>query len=179
MIKLIEESSAMPLSISNVKSYLRVEHNEDDWSINLSIKAATSLVEHEIGRSLLTKVWKKQCRAICPHQGICHVTLPYPPLLEVISVGEIIGSDVRPIKRYVVEWERIVPSVAISSVHNIVEIIYKSGYGDLPSNIPEAIKQSILLIVAEMYEKRGASVDIAGKSVINALLKAHRVECLS
>ena len=40
-----------------------------------------------------------------------------------------------------------------------VEIIYKAGYGDTGSNVPQPIKTAILIHVASMYEQRGQCDD--------------------
>lgn len=38
---------------------------------------------------------------------------------------------------------------------NAVEIIYVSGYGDDASDVPDAIRQGVMMMITEMYETRG------------------------
>jgi uncharacterized phiE125 gp8 family phage protein len=40
---------------------------------------------------------------------------------------------------------------------NAVQIRFVAGYGD-PANVPDEIKQAILMMVADLYEHRGEEV---------------------
>lgn len=155
MLKIMESSPLLVVSVQSAKKYLRVEHEEDDSQIKQLIEAATSFVEKEIGQSLLTKILKKVGSAQLTREGLCRINLRYPPLNKVLSVSEMLGGVVlRPVRRYVIEWERSIPSVLTASSSKTFEVVYQSGFGDKSSDVPASIKQAILTLVSDMYEKR-------------------------
>ncbi|MDR1208681.1 MAG: head-tail connector protein [Holosporales bacterium] len=155
MLNVIESSPLLAVSVEKVKKYLRVEHEEDDSQIKLLIEAAMSFVEQEIGQSLLTKIFKKVGRAQVTSEGLCRINLRYPPLNKVLSVREMLDGEVtRQVRRFVVEWERRIPSVLMASSSKTFEVVYQCGFGDKTSDIPASIKQAILTLVSDMYERR-------------------------
>lgn len=179
MLTLVESSSLLVVSLNKVKTHLRIDHDAEDSNLKLMIKAATSLVEQEIGRSLLTKVWKQCSATEITKEGFARVLLPYPPLIEVLSVGEICcTTTVRPIRRYVVEWERTIPSVLVGISAAKLQVIYQAGFGDKPSMVPAAIRQAILMLVAEMYEKKTTDSCILQNSMIKSLLAPYKATAL-
>ncbi|MDR0631504.1 MAG: head-tail connector protein [Holosporales bacterium] len=175
MLKVIESSPVLAVSVQQAKKYLRVEHDEDDRQIKSLIEAATSFVEQEIGQSLLTKILKKTGRATVTKDGLSRVDLRYPPVNKVISVSEIWNqTDVRPVRRYVIEWERSIPSVLMVSSAKTFEVVYQSGFGDKASELPASIKQAILMLVSDMYDKRDSCAAIS--SAAKLLLAPYKVQ---
>jgi uncharacterized phiE125 gp8 family phage protein len=55
---------------------------------------------------------------------------------------------------------------AIADDPEAITITFKAGYGDDPSDVPEPIRQAIRLLVADWYDKREASMAIAGLASI-------------
>ena len=49
--------SSEPLTLSDTKSYLRVDHSSDDSLITSLIIASRQLVEEHTGRALITKTY--------------------------------------------------------------------------------------------------------------------------
>jgi uncharacterized phiE125 gp8 family phage protein len=37
---------------------------------------------------------------------------------------------------------------------SIIQVQFEAGYGNTPENVPEPLRQAILMVVAELYEKR-------------------------
>jgi hypothetical protein len=104
------------------------------------------------------------------------IYLPLPPLVSVDSIQYI---DVNGIKQtldpslYIVddisEPARITPSYGATwpgtqNVINAVIVTFTTGYGT-PSDVPQAIKQWMLLAIGAMYENREADVLVARGSV--------------
>ncbi|MDR1908203.1 MAG: head-tail connector protein [Holosporales bacterium] len=179
MLNVIESSPILAVSLQKAKKYLRVEHLEDDDQIKLLIGAATKLIEQDIGQSLLTKVWKKRSTADPVKGGYSRINLQYPPLAKVLSLNEVWGDrdiDVRPIRRYIVEWERTIPSVLFLSTAEKFEVVYQAGFGEKSSDIPDPIRQAILMVVADMYEKQESCWGMNPK--VNVLLNPYRLRSI-
>lgn len=180
MIKTIESANTLSVSLAKVKSHLRIEHDEEDALLKLFIKAATNLVENETGKSLITKVFVKRCAAEKNTSGYTRIKLEQPPLVQIISVAEILkNNETRPIKKYLVEWDDTSPCVLVNNHFMNIEVIYEAGYGNKPSMIPADLRQAILMLVGEMYENRTAESSIENNSLIRNLLSKHKIISLA
>jgi uncharacterized phiE125 gp8 family phage protein len=154
-LKLLEISPALAVSVQKVKMHLRIDHSKDDNQIKLLIESATVLAEQEIGQTLLTKVWKKHCIASPTDDGFGRINLLYPPLIQIISIGEILDkTKIKPVRRYIVENEHSTPSILVASKCGRFEVIYQAGFGDKATDIPSPIRQAILSIVSDLYDKK-------------------------
>ncbi len=172
MLTLLESPTALPVSLNKVKKYLRIDHDEDDAQLKLLISAATSLVEQETGRSLLLKTWQLRSSGQETPEGLTRLTLSFPPLVSVQSVGTVVGATkITPLKRYVVEWERTIPAVLLPASGRTFEVVYKAGYGEKPSDIPPPLRQAIMMLVAEMYEHRSSTAKIDDTSLVKVFIK--------
>lgn len=180
MLNIVETSPLLPISLYRVKTHLRIDHTADDENLELLIHAATALVEHEIGRSLLTKVWKRSGSPTPTTDGSATLALPYPPLIQILSVHELGHKrSVRPVRRYIIEWEKAVPTILFNGAIRRVEVLYQAGYGSRPNDVPAPIRQAILLLVAEMYENRTSEGKISSDSVLKTLLAPYIITSLS
>ncbi|MDR2464066.1 MAG: head-tail connector protein [Holosporales bacterium] len=174
MLKLLESSPVLAVSVSKVKMHLRIDHSEDDYRIKLLIEAATTLAEQEIGQTLLTKVWKKHCIALPTKDGFGRINLLYPPLKQIISIGEIFNKEsIRPVRRYIVEDEHTTPSILVASKEGRFEVIYQAGFGDKATDVPSPIRQAILAIVADLYDRKENC--LAENSTAKILLSPYKI----
>jgi uncharacterized phiE125 gp8 family phage protein len=174
MLTLLESSPDLAVSVPKVKMHLRIDHAEDDHRIKLLIEAATTLAEQEIGQTLLTKVWKKHCVISQTNDGIGRIHLLYPPLRQIISIGEVFDTaSIKPIRRYIVENERTAPSILIASKYGRFEVIYQAGFGDKATDIPSPIRQAILAIVADLYDRKDNC--LSESSVAKVLLSPYKI----
>lgn len=57
-----------------------------------------------------------------------------------------------------IEIQKGVSQPSLYKRADAIEIQFKCGYGTAASDVPEAIKQAILLVVGKMYELREDSV---------------------
>lgn len=57
-LKLVSAPGADPVSLSEIKSYLRIDASADDTMLTAFITAATNIVEQWIGRRLITQTWQ-------------------------------------------------------------------------------------------------------------------------
>lgn len=179
MIRLIEKSSLSLISLSKIKNYLRIDYDEDDKQLKMLVEAATSLVEQEIGQTLLSKIWCKRETPTVGASGLARITLPNPPILRVLSVGEVsTNGKIKPIRRYLVETEGVVPTLAVSSSAHTLQVIYQAGFGEKASEVPAALRQAVLMLAADMYEHRTAERCLASNSIVRLILEPFRNRAL-
>jgi len=166
-LKLKTAPSTEPVSLSEVKNYLKIDTSDDDDLISDIIKAARQLCEGYTRRAFITQTWNMIFDAVGSE-----VRLPRPPIQSVEKISVIdedgnsseVSSDI-----YVVETAenskgriRLKPGCSWPSHRGFGSFIveYKAGYGDSASDVPEGIKQGILQLIAALYENRGVVEEI-------------------
>jgi uncharacterized phiE125 gp8 family phage protein len=162
------------ITLEHLKNHLRLTESHEDYYLESIIKAATSSVENYLQRSLLSKTFKLM------HKNPVHsrsqmnvIDLLYPPLVTIVSVSEIFEGDERKlIRRYVLTPHGSRPSMSVYG--GMIEVVYKTGYGEHADCIPFPIRHGVTLLAAEMYDKRVDSVDVLN-STVQFLLQPYRV----
>lgn len=99
------------------------------------------------------------------------IVMPYPPLISVTHIKYYDSTDslitwsntnysvnVFDNQKGFVEIKDGVTLPTLKDRADAIEIRFKAGYGTSGSDVPEAIKTAILLIIGSMYEKREDSV---------------------
>lgn len=181
--------AAEPLGLSEVKTFLRVDHSNDDDLVTGLISSARQLCESYTGRSLITRsyslyldrwpgaassVWWDGLRegADIPLYERA-LTLPKPPLLAVSLINVYDFNNVAtafPAENYFVDTAgtpgRIVLTFGVSPpvstrAANGVEVRFTAGYGTAAANVPAMLRQGMKQVIAHLYEHRGDSPDQA------------------
>ena len=152
MLRRVVDPNHLPVSIEEVKAHLRLDSQAEDDYLQELIKAATNSVESYLGRSLLKQTWSITQTT---QEPLVRIKLPNPPLMEIISVKSI-HSNVKQteIKRFILARGGAVPEIEVITESKGVEIVYSAGYGDQPKHVPDAIRQAILMLIAELYLNR-------------------------
>lgn len=171
----ITPATLKPLTVQEVKDFLRVDSDAEDTLLGVLIDAATEVAQHYLGRFLLTTVIEEfydffpvYKTGVDPFQGDRNIIyLSRGPVQSVASVKYIDGNgDEQTVTAtdyrtdLVSEPARIMPDYGwygTKDTVNAVIIRYTSGYTQA-SDVPANIKVALLLIIAEMYEKRVDSV---------------------
>lgn len=189
-LKLITAPAAEPVSTSEAKSHLRVDTTADDTYIGTLITVARQNVESHLRRSLINQTWEVVLDAF--PAGV--IRLPKPPLASVTSIkytddegnestyssaNYVVDSDTEP-GRVVLKSGQTWPAVTLAAA-NGVRVRYVAGYGAAGSNVPQAIRQAILLVIGSLYENRedvlvaqGVSIGVLPFGVV-ALLAPYRI----
>lgn len=151
-----------PISLADAKAHLRVDIGDEDTLIASLITAARMLVERTLGLALITQGWSHFLDAV-PQRGC--IALPLSPLQSVGAVrlhDSDGGASVVDPANYSVDalsdpgrivltsW---VPSVSLRAFNGF-EVSFTAGYGDGASDVPEPIRQALLLLVAHWFERR-------------------------
>ncbi len=153
-----------PVSLSDAKLHLRIDHDEEDVLLERLITAARKTIERWEWRTHINTTYTLYLQAF-PET----IYFPRPPLSSVTSIKYYNVSDVlttvsssdyevdtnsEPGRAQAVattSW----PS-GIDDRLNPIEIVYVGGYGSGASDVPENTRSAILLLVEHWFWNRGA-----------------------
>ncbi len=152
-VERITAPATEPLSLSQVKLFLRIEHGEEDTLLALFITAAREAAEQALGRSLMTQSQRLYVKA--PVSTL--LALPRGPVQSIQTVqietgeGELetLDSD-----RYRLHTGRSMLQLDSVIREGTVIVTYVTGFGDQAEDVPSIIRQGILNHVAAFYETR-------------------------
>lgn len=183
---LLEPPASEPLSLFDAKTYLRVDHEDEDDLIAAMIAAARMQVEAQTRRALITQQWRVVLDR-WPSSGV--IASPVSPLREVLAVrlrdpaGETQALDA---DIFIVNPASSPGMIAFDAgrvVHPAkpfagIEIDIEAGYGEA-ADVPAPLVQAIRLLLARAYEYRSSEhKDDAMPAGIAALLAPYRVVSL-
>lgn len=185
--KLITPPNIEPVTLAQAKLHARVDEDADDSLVTAQIIAARQLVESYINNALITQTWQVGYDLRDqPFKDLFRVittvdTFPYfaqsaaarqleMPFGQVQSIGSVntYQSDNTEVLfassnyRLSENWIKLNdaaywPTDMRSTDCVIVE--YDCGYGDTADDVPNPIKQAILMLISHWYENRGAVYD--------------------
>jgi uncharacterized phiE125 gp8 family phage protein len=182
---LIPITPAAPIiSLEDARQHLRIDHTDDNAYITTLIGVATTAVSERLERTLGVTTWDYRIDS----GDICwgfDIRLPNPPLIEVVSVKCFDADNAEqtyPPANYRAFGIGGQGGIRLtggaswpSSRHGpeAVTIRYKAGYED----VPEPIKQAVLLIIGQLFSQRGEMVqeNLTEDPAIKALLAPYRV----
>lgn len=176
---------AEPLSLDEIKAHLRIDIDAEDGLLAGFLIAAREAVERYLRRALISQGW--QLVLDCWPEG--PVRFPRPPLIEVDAVrvfdAEGVASVVDP-ALYHLE-RRAEPGFLLPAQgerlprperrHGGIEIDFTAGFGESWADVPAPIRQALLMMIAELYERRGR-VEPAIAGEVRCLLDPFRMVSL-
>lgn len=153
--------AAEPLSLSEAKAFLRVEHGDDDDVIGALISASRIHIEAQTRRALITQDWRITLDA-WPGDG--RLPARPAPLRELTAARVYDSGGVA----HAIDLQSFIVDVAASELAFApwalpspgrlaagIELDVVAGYGDAAANVPEPLRQAIRLLIAHWYENRG------------------------
>ncbi len=156
--------AAEPVSVSEQKSFSRVDISTDDTLIGTLITAARQYCENHLGRRIYTQTWDLFLDRFPRETGQCF--LPYGPWQSITSISYIdvngsvqtLASTVYGLDAYDISAPRLYLKYGQyypveRNIQNSVTIRHVSGYTTIPENIKLAMK----LIAGHYYETRSNS----------------------
>lgn len=149
-----------PLTVSEVKDYLKVDSSADDTLIGTLITAARQWVENHCAIALLPQtaiqIWGtlggEMNLALSPLRSVSAITYldaggTQQTLAASVYSVDSISTPARVNLAYGQTW----PSTYDTT--NAASAIFTAGY-DAASAVPAAIKQALMLTIADMYDNR-------------------------
>jgi uncharacterized phiE125 gp8 family phage protein len=180
---LVTAPASEPVSLAEAKAHLRVVHSDDDQLIASLITAARRVVEARTGLCLIAQDW--MCfRDDWPEDGV--IELPVAPLRAVEEIGVygedgqkavidpahyIVDAASRP-ARVMLRGSRLWPRPG--RVVNGIGIRAEAGFGPLPEDVPQPLRQAVLLLVAYVFAQRGEETGGGLPVNLGALLSPYR-----
>jgi uncharacterized phiE125 gp8 family phage protein len=162
-LKLVTPPEVEPVTLDEAKEHLRLDTDADDTYASALITAARERVELFLRRALITQAFEYTLDGF--PSGF--IDLPRPPLAAVESIKYLdTGGSERtlPPESYVVDTSSDeIGRIALTCTEywpitrcsiNSVVIRFVAGYGDAPEDIPQAIRQGILIEISNLYENR-------------------------
>lgn len=178
--------AAEPITLSEAKAHLRVDTDDEDALISSLIVAGRLLIERTLGLALMTQGWSYFLDA-WPERGC--ITLPLLPV-QAVGAVRVHGDDGQTIvlnadsyavdvlsapARVQLTWAA--PS-ALARAFNGFEVAFTAGYGDEAGDVPQPIRQALLLLVAHWFEGRAPIELGAGPqqvpAIVGGLLQPYR-----
>jgi len=162
-IELVTAPTAEPLTLTEVKSQLRVEHNDDDGLIARLIQTAIDYVDvtGTLGKAMITQTWGEW---IAPNPGT--VTLSLGPVQSVSAIKYYDTDNALQTATlsdfYVLGTKgqttiKPKPGKAWPSTFtrdDAIKIEYVIGYGDARSDVPQTVRHGLMMLIGHWYENR-------------------------
>ena len=165
---LVTDSATEPLTLTEVKTYLRIDGTDYDSILTPLIKTVRQLGEKITGRDFINKTWKTyldyfpdDCEGIeirkSKLQSITHIKYYLSGVLTTLSsavyyiTDEAFYSSI-----YVVDGQTY--PTADTRKQSVV-ITFVSGYGADATYVPQALKQAMLAHIAFLFENTGDCSD--------------------
>lgn len=174
-----------PVTTAEAKAHLRVTHSSEDTLIAALITAARQHVESVTRRALINQTWD--------------LSLDYFPDIIYLQKGRLqsvssityVDTDgttqTLSSSLYTVDTKRepgrVIPAYGESWPStrdhiNCVTVRFVAGYGANASDVPQALKSAILLLIGQLFENREATAERAPEEVplaFNALVWPYRL----
>jgi uncharacterized phiE125 gp8 family phage protein len=169
-ISVITPATSEPLTTAEVKNFLRVDSSDEDTLIGVLITAARSMAEAYTRRILMTTTIEEFFDGFPDYRNPKDKDILYlsrGPIQSITSVKYVDTlGDEQTVSSENYRTDLVSEPARISSDNgwtatkdtvNAVVVRYLCGYSS-SSDVPAPIRQAMLLIIGEMYEKRQDSV---------------------
>lgn len=179
-----------PVTVAEAKTYLRIDGAADDLLVASLALTSRLHVESALGLALITQGWMLQLDRWPPGH---EVEFPLRPVASVTAV-RVRAVDDTPTTisaaDYLLDAASTPPRLVANGVTWLqpgrkatgIEIDFTAGYGADVTDVPEPIRQAILLLTAHWYEHRDpvdiGSPDTAIPASVSDLLSPYRVKRL-
>lgn len=163
------------VSLAEAKAHLRVLHDSEDTEIARFVRVARDHVERTLSRALVTQTFTLYMPAFPGRDrrtGLSRIILPRPPLQSVTHVKY---RDVDGVEQTLsassyhvlaedelegcVEKAASVTWPSTDKHPRAVEVRYVAGYGAAASDVPEPIRNAVLMLAEHLYFNRGETSD--------------------
>lgn len=160
-----------PVTLAEAKAHLRVDTADDDTYITGLIRAAREWVEQYLDRTLVHTQWVMRFDKF-PADSTADIELPRPPVVSsgtataVVVAYTLEDGTTASYSTASFRVDRASTPGAVKTNYaqtwpphrqddNSVSVTWWAGYGASGSDVPQGVKNAMLLYIHELYEKRG------------------------
>lgn len=171
-LALISAPSVEPVSLAEAKEHAEVEHSDHDALLQRLVSAAVAYVDASgvLGRAMISQTWAQTGYGwrdrveltMTPVQSLSAVKYfdvynveQTATLSDFRLLGTALNSYVEPVGSWPQAFDR----------PDALKLEYVAGYGDAASDVPQTLRNAILMLVGHWYENREAYSEMAPKRV--------------
>ena len=186
-LELLEAPATTPVTLTEVKDQLRVEHTDDDTLINrlISVAVAYTDVQGALGHAMITQKWGQWVDSTPPQT----VKLLLGPLIAVTAVkyydanGTLQTDTLSNYGIFGTEFSSIIgPKEGFAwpvtqDRPDAIRIEYTIGYGSATTDIPETLRHALMMLIGHWYDNRETTMMDELSNVpygFDALMDMHR-----
>lgn len=156
------EPESEPVTLTEVKTHLRLSHDSEDELLEGLIRAAREDVERTTGMALIDQNWRL-VRDRWPRGN--RLALMRHPVREILSATlfdeEGQASVVDPADYQLDDVSRparlhFERPLQLLRAMNGIEIDFKAGFGAAGMDVPDLLRRAVLMLVAHWYEFRAS-----------------------
>jgi uncharacterized phiE125 gp8 family phage protein len=166
MLTDINPPPAEPISLSEAKAFLRVDHEDEDALIQTLISSARDRLETHLN---ITMIQRPMQVAVALGGTI---KLPRWPVISIdrVTVDDLTTDD------FVADLRCRPARLTVGSSGSVcaIEIAFTAGYGIAASDVPAPLRQAMLLLVSQGFEHRDGAPDSL-PLMVDALTMPYRV----
>ena len=174
------------LTLGEAKTFLRVEHDDDDQLVTALIAGARTNVEAQAQIALITQSWRIVLDC-WPKYGRVAVRPGQLQPLVAARFSDFSGNA------HVIDTQGFVPDRDASALSFVpwavpvpgraaagIELDVTVGFGDTAGAVPESLRQAVRLLVSHWYEHRGLVGPASAMlpATVSALIAPHRMSSL-
>lgn len=187
--QVITASTLYPVDLIEAKSHLKVDISTDDTYIESIIKAATQLSEEYTNRFFIDTVIEQTCSSFNDLETLFKSKVSSVEYVKYYDTDNTLTLLDASIYNTQLQYEPSQIQLAnnksfpnFTKRNNAVVAKYTVGYGAAASDVPEIIKQAILLTIGNFYQNRNSVVigRIATELPLNVkwLLDTYKVQII-
>ena len=166
----IEEPPAPPVTLAEMKAFLRIGHDGEDDLLGALIRSASEMCESFTGRALLPRDLKETLPA-----SSAWTRLGAGPVRSIAGVETTSGP--LPIDAYATDidaagdgWVRVLSAGGA----RVVRIAYAAGLAAEADGLPEALRHGVMRLAAHFYTHREREDGAGPPAAVTALWRPWR-----
>lgn len=152
-LEILEGPVSEPVSLTEAKLRLRVEHDAEDSLIGALIAASREILERSLGRALMSRTLRQTFSAEEARGRT--LDLAYSPLAQIIAARA--GEEAVPVLHTQADPARIALGPVPSGRELIID--YIAGHAQI-SAVEQSLRDVILAMVARAYNQRDEALNL-------------------
>ena len=179
--RIVTPPAALPVTMEDLKNHLRIGHEDEDSLLAGYAAAAVNHLETVLNRPIMNQTieqilpsfparWPIELRGRV--QQVVAITYWDGEAQQVLDPATYWVNTYAEPGMVSLSINRHWPTTVLRE--DAVRITYVSGFGDSPNDVPEALRQAILLLAGHWYESR---VPVSVGATVSAM--PFGVECLA